>query len=87
MINRLKKFNAERNIFNEEENMELAELTEKLKVATGYMVTISILTEAGKIEHSLLTNNFPKVDMLLSHNYVKKLIIKNLEEDRPLLYD
>lgn len=85
MINRIVKF-TEENIFQEEEEMNLDELVEKVKTAEGYMVSVSLKT-GDKIEHALITENFPKIDMLPAHNRLKELIVENLEEDRPILHD
>lgn len=56
----------------------LEELIEKLKSADGYMLTISILNN-NSIEHSIITNNFRRIDMLPSHKETKELIVKELE--------
>jgi len=60
--------------------MILEELVEKLNTADGYMLTISILNN-NEIEHSIITNNFKKIDMMPSHKETRELIIKELETD------
>lgn len=60
--------------------MDIENLVEKLSVASGYMLAISILSE-GKLEHTLITKDFPKADMLASHQRTKELIVENLESE------
>ena len=81
MENRLKTY------FNEKEDAEmtLEDLIEKLKTADGYMLTISILNKET-IEHSLITNNFRKIDMIPAHKLIKDLIIKELELEDELSF-
>lgn len=55
------------------------ELLERLENSRGYMLTISMLTLENKLEHTLITEGFPKLDMLPSLQEVKQLIIKELE--------
>jgi len=76
-IDRLKSFKTER-----EKRMEkLMELSEQLKAGKGYMLGITMLTKTGELKHSLITENFPKVDMLSAHQKVEGLIVENLKED------
>lgn len=78
MKNRLKMYDFLTE--KEDEEMILEELIEQLKVADGYMLAISILNNE-KIEHSVITNNFRRIDMIPSHKQTKDLIIKELETD------
>jgi len=76
-IDRLKPFKTER-----EKRMEkLMELSEQVKAGKGYMIGMTILTKTGELKHSLITENFPKVDMLQAHNKVEGLIVEKLKED------
>jgi len=76
-IDRLKSFKTER-----EERMEkLIELSEQVKAGKGYMIGMTILTKTGELKHSLITDNFPKVDMLKAHSKVEGLIVEGLKED------
>ena len=59
--------------------MDLREVIEKLEVAKGYMVTVSLLDDKSTIEHILVTEDFQLLDMLPSHEETRKLIIKQLE--------
>lgn len=83
MENRLKIYG----FLNEKEDAEMAleDLVEKLKVADGYMLSISILNKET-IEHSLVTNNFRKIDMIPAHKLIKDLIIKELESENELSF-
>jgi len=56
----------------------IMEITDKLKDADGYMVTVTVLAK-GQLTHSLTTNSFPRVDMLKSIKAVKELVVKDLE--------
>lgn len=77
MENRLKIYC----FFNEKEDeMTLESLVEKLKAANGFMITVSILTN-DSLEHSVITENFRKIDMIPSHKKIKDLIIKELETE------
>lgn len=60
---------------------DLHDLMEKLESASGYMLTVSILDKDGKLNHRMIMKDFLKSDMLPSHFQIKKLLIKNLEED------
>ena len=77
-INRLEWFKTER-----EQRMEkLKELSEQVKMGKGYMLGVTILTKTGELKHSLITDNFPKVDMLSAHSKVEGLIVAGLKEDK-----
>ena len=60
--------------------MTLESLVEKLKAADGFMLNVSILKN-DSLEHSIITENFRKIDMIPSHKQSKELIIKDLEAD------
>jgi len=57
----------------------LNELIERLKNADGYMLTASIIT-GEKLEHTLITDKFNKIDMIPSYKKLRDLIIRELEE-------
>jgi len=58
----------------------LDELKEVVATADGYMVGVTIL-KGGELSHNYFSDKFPFVDMLKSHNKVKELIVRTLEED------
>lgn len=60
--------------------MTLESLIEKLKAADGFMIAVSILTN-DSLEHSIITENFRKIDMIPSHKKIKDLIIEELEKE------
>ena len=61
-------------------NMNLREIIERLETSTGFMLGVSFVAENNKIDHILITDNFQTNDMLASNNYVRELIIKELEK-------
>lgn len=65
--------------------MTLEGLVEKLKAANGFMITVSILKN-DSLEHSVITENFRKIDMIPSHKLIKDLIIKELESGDELSF-
>jgi len=58
----------------------LDELKEAVGGAEGYMVGVTLLKD-GELSHHFFSDKFPFMDMLKSHNKVKDLIIRTLEED------
>jgi hypothetical protein len=68
-----------------ENKEELQKLIDLLDLAKGYMLTVSVLNDDQTISHSLITENFLKLDMLPSHQKTKELIIENLEEENTFL--
>jgi len=59
----------------------IGELQEVVKTAKGYMLGITILTKEETLNHYLVSDNFPFLDMLKSLGRIKELVIKQLEED------
>ena len=57
----------------------IEELRSAVMKAEGYLVSVTII-EQGVLQHFLLTEKFPFVDMLRSHAQVKDLIIAKLED-------
>jgi hypothetical protein len=77
MHNRITKF------LNEGDSMEIhstEELKKVMEESKGYLVSLTLLND-GKLEHHLLSKDFPYLDMLKSHRKQKDLIIKQLEEE------
>lgn len=60
--------------------MDLRDVIEKLEVAPGYMLSVSLIDSEKNIEHILITENFQLLDMLPSHEQAKGLIVKELEQ-------
>jgi len=58
----------------------LDELKEVVSTAEGYMVGVTILKE-GELSHHFFSDKFLFSDMLKSHNKVKELVVRTLEED------
>lgn len=78
MINRIT------NYLNEGDSMEIhstEQLKKVMEESKGYLVSVTLLNTEGKLEHHLLSKEFPYLDMLKSHKKQKDLIIKRLEED------
>ena len=62
-----------------EKSTDLRTIIEKLATTEGYMLSVSLLDKNGKIDHHIINDNFPFIDMLPSHGEIKNLIISNLE--------
>lgn len=60
-------------------DLGLREIIEKLEIAEGYMLCVSLLDKNRQIENVLITEKFELVDMLPSHGETRKLIIEQLE--------
>jgi len=58
----------------------IEELKEAVSVSDGYMIGITLL-KGGQLSHNFFSDKFLFSDMLKSHNKVKELIIRMLEED------
>ena len=58
---------------------QLNELMDLLTSGNGYLVTVTIAA-SDKLNHYLITNNFPEVDVLKSLKAVKELAIERLEK-------
>ena len=56
----------------------LEELIAFLKNGDGYSAAITILSN-GKLNHHLLTKNFPDLDLLKSASAVEKMIVERLK--------
>ncbi len=79
MENRLKKYDVNVEKLTGGKMDELDELTKLLKKARGYQLTVSIMDRNGRLDHRLMTKEFPSVDMLRSHVKTKELIVEDLE--------
>ena len=55
---------------------ELQEMTDKSK---GYLITATLF-DGKKLQHYLLTKEFPKVDLLTSFAEVKELVVAESEK-------
>ena len=56
----------------------LEELVTFLKNADGYLATVTILSN-GKLNHHLITKNFPDLDILKSIAAVEKMSVERLK--------
>jgi len=59
--------------------MELRELIETLQTAKGYMISATVLGKNNDLTHHLIYDKFQLLDLLPSHNEIKKLIVNELE--------
>ena len=55
--------------------MNLEELVKSAQKSNCYMITATFI-EKGKRYHYLITQNYPKIEMVSAHNEIKKLIKK-----------
>jgi len=62
-----------------EQSFTFDNLYAALEKSEGYMIGVTIL-DRGNLRHYLLTKNFPRTDLLMSHNKVKSLAIEELEK-------
>lgn len=67
---------SERNVLQE---TSFQNLVQSLNDCVGYLLGVSILTPDGKLEQVLLTDEFPKGDMLVALAQLRNLAIKELE--------
>lgn len=57
---------------------QVEELFNFLKNGSGYLVTLTTISN-GKLNHHLLTQDFPEVDMLKSLAAAEKLVVEKLK--------
>ena len=77
------KFQANSGTFIAKLDQDLAELSNLLSKSNGYQVTISTYnSKTKKLSHNLITNSFPRVDMIDSYAECKVLVDKQHEKSR-----
>lgn len=65
-------------VAEQQKQAQLDELFTLLKGGSGYLATVTVLSN-GKLTHHMLTNNFPEIDVLKSIGAVERMAVERLK--------